>query len=119
MPLWQQIEVINQEYDQKFRALDDDAEGQVRSTFMDVEEWFNQNFNQTEEYADIYYEYVSLAARVEKPTNTDNDYVWYAGVAGTTLAIMLCASMYLTKKEEKKADKFDQVAEALVTQLDE
>jgi hypothetical protein len=41
--------------------------------------------------------------------------MWYAGIAGTTLALTLCASMYFSKKEEKAA-KFDQVAEALVSQ---
>lgn len=110
MPLWQQIDVINQKYDAKFKELDADAEVQVRSTFADVEEWFKRSFNTDE--ANV----VSLAAKVEKPT-ANTDYVWYAGVAGTTLAVMLCASMYFSKKEEK-AEKFDQVTEAIVTQLD-
>jgi len=111
MPLYQQIDTINQKYDEKFRTLDADAEVQVKSTFSDVEEWFKLNFDVEEEYV------VSLASRVEKQTN-NTDYAWYAGVAGTTLAVMLCASFYCSKKEEK-AQKFDQVAEALVTQLDE
>ena len=111
MPLWQQIDTINQKYDQKFKELDLDAEVQVKSTFSDVEEWFKRNFDAVEGHN------VSLAAKVEKKT-ANTDYVLYASIAGTTLAAMLCASLFYSKKEEK-AQKFDQVAEALVTKLDE
>ena len=111
MPVWQQIDTVNSKYNAEFMRLDADAEVQVKSTFADIEEWLKEQFNVDEKYV------VSLAAKVEKRT-ANNDYVWYAGVAGTTLAFMLCASLYFSKKEEK-SQKYDQVAEALVTQLDE
>lgn len=105
----QQIDTINQKYDGQFKDLDRDAEVQVRSTMTDIGEWWERNYSYTEEP-----QYVQLSHKVQKQA-PNTDYMWYAGIAGTTLALTLCASMYFSKKEEKAA-KFDQVAEALVSQ---
>ena len=92
------------------KELDEKAAVQFQSTTSDIFEWLDENFWYTEEPS-----WVSLSAKVEKKSTNNTDYMWYAGIAGTTLALMLCASMLSTKKEEK-AVKYDQVAEALVSQ---
>ena len=110
MPLLQQMDEINQKYDRKFKELDEKAVVQFQSTTSDIVEWLDENFWYTEEPS-----WISLSAKVEKKSTNNTDYMWYAGIAGTTLALMLCASMLSSKKEEK-AVKYDQVAEALVSQ---
>merc|ERR1712151_542380 len=96
---------INQEFEARFREIDEEYQAQVEDTFYDIGYWLGENFAAEEA------QYVTLAAKVD--TKGSRDVRMYAAAGIAALAVV-CAVLYTkTQKKDEKTPKHDQVVETL------
>jgi hypothetical protein len=107
-PIFKEFGDVLEEYDGKFKRINEKQVEQLDSTFNDVGRWLEDNFG-AEEVT------VSLAAKVRARKSTDNTKMYAA--AGIGALALISAFLYQrSKKQEVKAPRKEQVFESLVDQ---